>query len=45
MTAAHALYLSCGFKDIGAYPESEIPEEFRAYLVFMELDLSSANFK
>jgi len=39
MTAAHALYRSCGFKDIGPYPESEIPDEFKAYLVFMERDV------
>jgi GNAT superfamily N-acetyltransferase len=40
MEAAHALYRSFGFKDISAYPEVEIPEEFRQYLLFMELDLS-----
>ena len=39
MTAAHALYRSFGFKDIEAYPESEIPEQFRPFLVFMELEL------
>jgi GNAT superfamily N-acetyltransferase len=36
MTAAHALYRSHGFVDIEPYPESEIPEEFRPYLLFME---------
>ena len=36
MTAAHALYRSHGFIEIGPYPESEIPEEFRPYLLFME---------
>ena len=40
MEAAHALYKSFGFKDIPAYPEVEIPQEFRQYLLFMELDLS-----
>ncbi|MCX6206314.1 MAG: GNAT family N-acetyltransferase [Bacteroidetes bacterium] len=40
MEAAHALYRSFGFKDIPVYPEVEIPEEFRQYLLFMELDVS-----
>lgn len=40
MEAAHSLYRSFGFKNISAYPEVEIPEEFRKYLLFMELDLS-----
>jgi GNAT superfamily N-acetyltransferase len=39
MTKAHSLYRSFGFRDIEAYPEVEIPEEFREYLLFMELDL------
>ena len=39
MEAAHSLYRSFGFKDISAYAEVEIPEEFRQYLLFMELDL------
>jgi GNAT superfamily N-acetyltransferase len=39
MEAAHALYRSFGFKDIPVYSEVEIPEEFRQYLLFMELDL------
>jgi len=39
MTAAHALYRSCGFRDIQPYPESEIPDAFRSYLVFMERDV------
>ena len=37
MEAAHALYRSFGFKDIPVYPEVEIPEEFRQYLLFMEI--------
>ena len=40
MEAAHALYRSYGFKDIPAYEEVEIPEAFRQYLLFMEIDLS-----
>jgi len=39
MEAAHSLYRSFGFKDIPVYDEVEIPEEFRQYLLFMELDL------
>lgn len=42
MEAAHALYRNFGFKDISAYDEVEIPEEFRQYLLFMELDLSES---
>jgi hypothetical protein len=38
MTAAHSLYRSFGFINIEAYPESEIPAEFRKYLLFMERD-------
>lgn len=40
MTAAHALYRSVGFRDIEAYPEMEIPAAFKAYLLFMELDVA-----
>jgi GNAT superfamily N-acetyltransferase len=40
MEAAHSLYRSFGFKDIEAYPEMEIPQEFKEYLLFMELELS-----
>jgi GNAT superfamily N-acetyltransferase len=40
MEAAHSLYRSFGFNDISVYDEVEIPEEFRQYLLFMELDLT-----
>lgn len=40
MTAAHRLYRSSGFGDIGPYPESEIPDEHKSHWVFMELRLS-----
>ena len=40
MKAAHSLYRSFGFKDIPVYPEVEIPDEFRQYLLFMELEIS-----
>jgi hypothetical protein len=40
MTSAHALYRSSGFITIGPYPESEIPDQFRSHLVFMERTLS-----
>lgn len=39
MTAAHALYRSGGFTDIEAYPESEIPDEYRTHWVFLERKL------
>jgi hypothetical protein len=35
----HALYRSSGFVDIGPYAESEIPDEYKAYWVFMEKTL------
>lgn len=38
MEAAHSLYRSFGFREIEAYPEMEIPAEFKDYLLFMELD-------
>ena len=40
MEAAHSLYRNFGFRDIEAYPEMEIPAEFKDYLLFMELDIS-----
>lgn len=40
MEAAHSLYRRFGFRDIDAYPEMEIPAEFKDYLLFMELDLT-----
>jgi GNAT superfamily N-acetyltransferase len=43
MEAAHSLYRSVGFRAIEAYPEMEIPEEFKEYLLFMELDFSSTS--
>ena len=39
MEAAHSLYRSFGFAEIPVYEEVEIPEEFRQYLLFMEIDL------
>jgi len=43
MTAAHALYRSAGFVDIGPYAESEIPDAYKPYLIFMERDLTPAS--
>jgi len=40
MTAAHGLYRSEGFVEIGPYPESEIPDEYKPHWVFMERTLS-----
>jgi GNAT superfamily N-acetyltransferase len=40
MEAAHSLYRSFGFAAIPVYDEVEIPEEFRQYLLFMEIDLA-----
>lgn len=39
MTDAHALYRRLGFREIGAYPEKEVPDAFTPHLVFMERDL------
>ncbi len=38
MQAAHSLYRSVEFYEIEVYPEVEIPEAFRQYLLFMELE-------
>jgi putative acetyltransferase len=35
MTAAHRLYRSRDFAEIGPYPESEIPDEYKRHWVFM----------
>jgi GNAT superfamily N-acetyltransferase len=43
MTAAHALYRSHGFIDIGPYPESEIPAKFKSHWVFMERSLMTGD--
>ena len=40
MEAAHSFYRSFGFIDIPVYDETEIAEEFRQYLLFMEIGLS-----
>jgi GNAT superfamily N-acetyltransferase len=36
MTAAHALYRANAFVEIGPYPESEIPDDYKRHWVFME---------
>jgi GNAT superfamily N-acetyltransferase len=43
MTAAHALYRANDFVDIGPYPESEIPSEYRRHWVFMERTLAQGS--
>lgn len=40
MTAAHGLYRSREFEEIGPYPESEIPDEYKPHWVFMERTLT-----
>jgi GNAT superfamily N-acetyltransferase len=40
MTAAHGLYRSSGFEEIGSYPQSEIPDEYKSHWVFMERRLT-----
>jgi GNAT superfamily N-acetyltransferase len=42
MTAAHALYRSSGFVDVEPYAESEIPDMYKPFLIFMERDLRPA---
>jgi GNAT superfamily N-acetyltransferase len=44
MHAAHHLYKSFGFFEIEPYKESEIPEEFHQYWVFMELPLHRSKY-
>lgn len=39
METAHSLYRRFGFKPISVYPEVEIKNDFREYLLFMELKL------
>jgi GNAT superfamily N-acetyltransferase len=41
MVNAHDLYRSFGFQEIAPYPESEIPKEYHAHWVFMELSLDT----
>ena len=41
MAEAQALYRSAGFRDTAPYPESEIPPEYWAHWVFMELPLDA----
>ena len=43
MEAAHSLYRKFGFRDIEPYPEMEIAEEFKDFLLFMELDLTDVS--
>ena len=45
MEAAHSLYRSVGFREIPVYDEVEIAEEFRQYLLFMEIDLQDFSLK
>ena len=40
MTAAHGLYRSLGFSEIGPYPESEIPAEYHPDWLFIERTLT-----
>jgi GNAT superfamily N-acetyltransferase len=41
MVNAHDLYRSFGFQEIAPYPESEIPKEYHAHWIFMELSLTT----
>lgn len=43
MREAHSLYQSAGFREIGPYAASEIPEKYRQHWVFMEKSLSSSS--
>jgi GNAT superfamily N-acetyltransferase len=40
MTAAHSLYRSSGFVEIGPYAESEIPDQYKSHWIFMERTLA-----
>jgi hypothetical protein len=40
MTAAHNLYRSSGFVEIGPYVESEIPDQYKSHWIFMERTLA-----
>ncbi len=39
MTDAHRLYRSSGFVEIAPYPESEIPDQYKTFWIFMERGL------
>jgi GNAT superfamily N-acetyltransferase len=39
MTAAHDLYRSRGFRDIGPFAGTDVPEQHRSHTVFMEKSL------
>ena len=39
MEKAHSLYRSTGFKDIEYYSETEMPQDFQKYMIYMELEL------
>ena len=39
MHKAHSLYRSVGFREIELYPETEMQEDFREYMVYMELEI------
>ncbi len=41
MVNAHDLYRSFGFQEIAPYSESEIPKEYHAHWIFMELSLTN----
>jgi ribosomal protein S18 acetylase RimI-like enzyme len=43
MTEAHHLYRTSGFREIEAYPGSEIPKEFQKNWIFMDREVSVTN--
>jgi len=45
MEAAHQLYRTIGFSEIAAYKGSEIPKEWQANWIFMEMDLRGMKAK